>query len=150
MLWFLIFTGDGWHFSLLLVQCVRLASWWRVSPGQPMAIHTCAVLYGIVSVGRGLQVTLRGLLFLICLFSFYKTLAVSKVFQLMPWLVNFVFTSFVYSYVKSDCGLSSHLLILAHDLGTKNQNHQRIIDKYSWIGNNRIQNRYPLCIFYKQ
>ena len=28
------------------------------------------------------------------------------------------------------------VLILAHDLGTRNQNHQRIINKYSWIGNN--------------
>ena len=28
------------------------------------------------------------------------------------------------------------ILILAHDLGTRNQNHQRIIDKYTWISNN--------------
>ena len=31
-------------------------------------------------------------------------------------------------------GATVFLLILAHDLGTRNQNHQRIINKYSWIG----------------
>ena len=52
------------------------------------------------------------------------------------------------SSLQADSPLS--LLILTHDLGTRNQNHQRIINKYSWIGNYRNQKWFPLCIFNKQ
>ena len=45
---------------------------------------------------------------------------------------------------------SNTILILAHDLGTKNQYHERIINKYSWNGVNRKQNWFPFCIFNKQ
>ena len=42
------------------------------------------------------------------------------------------------------------ILILAHDLGTRNQNHQRIITKYSWIGKKLEPELFPLCIFNKK
>ena len=60
-----ILAGDDLHFSLQLVQMSGVRFLVMVSPGQPMAIHACSVLYGKVSVGsRGMQVTLHGLLFL--------------------------------------------------------------------------------------
>ena len=43
-----------------------------------------------------------------------------------------------------------YLLILAHDLGTKKQSHERIINKYLWNGVNRNWNWYSFCIFNKQ
>ena len=45
---------------------------------------------------------------------------------------------------------SDTILILHIDLGTKNQSHQRIINKYSWNGVNRNWNWFPLCIFNKK
>ena len=43
-----IFVGNSLHFSLLLVQHVKSVSSLWVSPGQPMEIHACSVLYGTV------------------------------------------------------------------------------------------------------
>ena len=49
------------------------APYLQVSPGQPMAVHTCAVPHGIVLVGRcGLQMTLVVIVFLVNLFSLFS------------------------------------------------------------------------------
>ena len=76
-----------------------LASYLRIRPGQPMAVHTCAVPYGTVSVGRrGLQITLvvvvSWLACLVCLVCLTNP-CYSQGFWLMPWLVNICFTGYV-------------------------------------------------------
>ena len=77
----------------------------------------------------------------------YPKLFVLPILNLVSWY--FMFTNMLIH--QSNMTFWRHsILILAHDLGTRNQNHQRIINKYSWIGINRNQNWFPLCIFNKQ
>ena len=83
------------------------------------------------------------------------------IIQPLNFILIFLIFEIVLAFLKGDFysnemkvtyshEMEQELLILAHDLRTRNQNHQRIINKYSWIGNNRNQNWFPLCIFNKQ
>ena len=111
MLWILIFAGDGLQPSLQLIKMSRVGF---LVTGKPWSTHGNPYLFVSLWNIFGWSWPASDpswFTILSCLFSFYKTLAVSRVFQFMPWLVNFVFTSFVYSYVKNICGLSIHLCL---------------------------------------
>ena len=65
-------AGDSYIFLCSWCKCMGSAFCLRESPGQPMAVDSCAVLYGTVSVGRrGLQITLVIYCFLVSLFSLF-------------------------------------------------------------------------------